>query len=75
MSKKVRSFFAKSKIKQMMQRDDEVGKIAADVPLMISRGLELFLMDLVKQAHDVASTRGARTLLPQHVYDFCTVSR
>eukprot|EP00475_Leptophrys_vorax_P003100 TRINITY_DN117_c0_g2_i2.p1 TRINITY_DN117_c0_g2~~TRINITY_DN117_c0_g2_i2.p1 ORF type:complete len:222 (-),score=70.05 TRINITY_DN117_c0_g2_i2:291-956(-) len=65
--KKLRTFFPKSKIKQMMQKDEDVGKISADVPLMISRGLELFLKDLLDRTHHVANSRGAKTLLPQHL--------
>jgi Dr1-associated corepressor len=67
MSKKLRTFLPKAKIKQMMQRDEDVGKIAADVPVMISRALELFLIQLVSQAHNIASQRGSKMLNAQHV--------
>jgi histone H3/H4 len=67
-SKKIRTFLPKAKIKQMMQKDEDVGKISADVPIMISRGLELFLEQLVQQAHQIAANRGSKILSAQHLY-------
>ncbi len=66
-SKKIRTFLPKAKIKQMMQKDEDVGKIAADVPIMISRGLELFLQQLVQRAHEIAAQRGSKMLSAQHM--------
>ena len=42
--------FSKSRIKQILFNDEEVGKISATVAVIISRATELFLEDLVKQA-------------------------
>lgn len=49
-SKNVR--FPVSRIKKIMQADEDVGKIASAVPPMISKGLELFLKDLIDAAVD-----------------------
>lgn len=50
-----------------MQSDDEVGKVAAPVPVIISRALELFAETLLQRAKKVSSQRGARTLTPSHL--------
>ena len=50
-----------------MQTDEEVGKVAQPVPVIISRALELFVENLLKKANDITSQRGARTLTPSHL--------
>jgi hypothetical protein len=50
-----------------MQSDEEIGKVAAAVPVIISRSLELFVESLVRRAHEITSGRGARTLTPSHM--------
>lgn len=59
--------FPPNKIKKIMQEDEEVGKIAAPVPAMISRSLDIFISQLLQQAGEVARDRGARTLTPSHL--------
>ncbi len=56
-----------ARIKKIMQSDEEVGKVAAPVPVIISRALELFVEALLKKANDITSDRGARTLTPSHL--------
>ena len=51
-----------------MQSDEEIGKVAAAVPVIISRALELFVETLLKNANSVISDRGARTLTQSHMY-------
>jgi len=53
-----------------MQSDEEVGKVAAAVPVIISRALELFVENMLKKANEITSRRGARTLTPSHL-KFC----
>ena len=50
-----------------MQSDEEVGKVAAAVPVIISRALELFVENMLKKANEITSRRGARTLTPSHL--------
>ena len=50
-----------------MQSDEDVGKVAAPVPVIISRALELFAETLLKKANGVTTARGARTLAPSHL--------
>jgi hypothetical protein len=50
-----------------MQIDEEIGKVAAAVPVIISRSLELFVENLVSKTYDLTLQRGARTLTPSHM--------
>jgi len=50
-----------------MQSDEEVGKVAQAVPVIISRALELFVESLLKKAEVVTNTRNAKTLTPSHL--------
>ena len=60
-------FLFQARIKKIMQSDDEVGKVAAPVPVIISRALEMFAETLLHRARKVTSQRGARTLTPSHL--------
>ncbi len=50
-----------------MQTDDDVGKVAAAVPVVISRALELFAEALLRSANSALEARLARTLTPSHL--------
>ena len=50
-----------------MRTDKEVGKVAAPVPAVISRALELFAEQLLQRAGEVTLARGSRTLSPTHL--------
>ena len=50
-----------------MQSDEEVGKVAAAVPVIISRALEMFVETLLTNVNDVVAARGAKTLTPGHL--------
>ncbi|CAB4064590.1 DRAP1 [Lepeophtheirus salmonis] len=65
--KRYNSRFPPARIKKIMQSDEDVGKVAAAVPVIISRALELFVETLLKKVNDVAQDRGARTLTPSHI--------
>jgi len=68
--KKYNARFPPARIKKIMQTDEEVGKVAQAVPVIISRALELFAENLLNQANKVTLRRGARTLTPSHL-KFC----
>jgi len=67
MSKKARCRFPVSRIKRIMQTDDDVGKIARDTPVLVSRGLELFIQQLISQSAQKAKEKGSSLLHPCHV--------
>ena len=50
-----------------MQSDEEVGKVSAAVPIIISKALEMFLESLLDSADKLTLERGAKTLTLQHL--------
>ncbi|KAG7609776.1 unnamed protein product [Arabidopsis thaliana] len=67
MKKKLQTRFPATRIKKIMQTDEEVGKIAMAVPLLVSKALELFLQDLCNHTYDVTLSRGAKTVNAFHL--------
>lgn len=79
MRKKLDTRFPAPRIKKIMQADEDVGKIALAVPVLVSKALELFLQDLCNRTYDITVQRGVKTLSSSHlkqcihsynVYDF-----
>jgi len=50
-----------------MQTDEDVGKVAQAVPVIISRATELFVESLLTKAAEVTNARNAKTLTPSHM--------
>ncbi|CAH8313524.1 unnamed protein product [Eruca vesicaria subsp. sativa] len=67
MKKKLQTRFPATRIKKIMQTDEDVGKIAMAVPLLVSKALELFLQDLCNHTYDVTLSRGAKTVSSVHL--------
>ncbi|KAM3968613.1 negative cofactor 2 alpha [Aphomia sociella] len=65
--RKYNARFPAGRIKKIMQTDEEVGKVAQAVPIIISRTLELFVESLLTKAKQVTMARNAKTLSPSHV--------
>ncbi|XP_070806489.1 dr1-associated corepressor [Pituophis catenifer annectens] len=65
--KKYNARFPPARIKKIMQTDEEIGKVAAAVPVIISRALELFLESLLKTACHVTQSRNAKTMTTSHL--------
>ncbi|XP_035933484.1 dr1-associated corepressor isoform X3 [Halichoerus grypus] len=65
--KKYNARFPPARIKKIMQTDEEIGKVAAAVPVIISRALELFLESLLKKACQVTQSRNAKTMTTSHL--------
>ena len=59
--------FPVARIKKIMQKDDEVGKVAQATPIVISKALELFMADLVQEASNITIQRGAKRLESYHL--------
>ena len=56
-----------SRIKRMMQQDEDVGKVAATAPVVLSKALELFVKQLVTTTMDVALMHGAKIIQKTHL--------
>lgn len=67
MRKKLGTRFPASRIKKIMQADEDVGKIALAVPILVSKALELFLQDLCDRTYEITLQRGAKTLNSLHL--------
>ncbi|XP_003244104.2 uncharacterized protein LOC100571273 isoform X1 [Acyrthosiphon pisum] len=65
--RKYNARFPAGRIKKIMRIDDEIGKVALPVPVMISRALELFVSSLLIKAGDVTMQKSARTLTLAHL--------
>ncbi|KAG4975013.1 hypothetical protein JHK87_031834 [Glycine soja] len=57
----------KARIKKIMQADEDVGKIALAVPVLVSKALELFLQDLCDRTYEITLQRGAKTMNSLHL--------
>ncbi|XP_015596644.1 dr1-associated corepressor [Cephus cinctus] len=65
--KKYNTRFPVSRIKKIMQSDEDVGKVAQAVPVIISRTLELFVHSLLTKTMQITSAKNAKTLSPSHM--------
>ncbi|KAJ1375710.1 hypothetical protein SESBI_50703, partial [Sesbania bispinosa] len=67
MRKKLDTRFPAARIKKIMQADEDVGKIALAVPVLVSKALELFLQDLCDRTYEITLQRGAKTMNALHL--------
>ncbi|BFZ07259.1 hypothetical protein BsWGS_10298 [Bradybaena similaris] len=65
--KKYNARFPPARIKKIMQTDEEVGKVAAAVPVIISRALELFIESLITETSKTTAIKNAKTLSTSHI--------
>ncbi|XP_015206504.1 dr1-associated corepressor isoform X2 [Lepisosteus oculatus] len=65
--RKYNSRFPPARIKKIMQTDKEVGKVAAAVPVIISRALELFLKSLLTKSCQITQSKHSRTMTQAHL--------
>jgi len=59
--------FPVARIKKIMQKDEEVGKVAQATPVAISKALELFLQAIVEHSSKVTQSRKAKKVEPHHL--------
>ncbi|KAL0969508.1 hypothetical protein UPYG_G00228190 [Umbra pygmaea] len=65
--KKYNVRFPPGRIKKIMQKDTEVGRIATAVPVIISRALELFLKSLLTKTRQITLSKHSRVMSITHV--------
>lgn len=65
--KKYNARFPPARIKKIMQTDEEVGKVAAAVPVIISRALEMFIESLITETSKTTIAKNAKTLSASHI--------
>jgi len=59
--------FPVARIKKIMQKDEEVGKVAQATPIVISKALELFLAMIIEESSKVTVARGAKKVEAYHL--------
>ncbi|KAG8919473.1 hypothetical protein FRC02_001630 [Tulasnella sp. 418] len=59
--------FPVARIKKIMQKDEEVGKVAQATPVLISKALELFMASMVEEMAKVTQERGAKRVEVWHL--------
>lgn len=62
-----KSRFPVARIKKIMQADEDVGKVAQVVPVIISKALELFMASMIQEAARHAAETGHKRVLPGHL--------
>ncbi|XP_074581075.1 DNA polymerase epsilon subunit C-like [Curcuma longa] len=67
MKRKLDTSFPAARIKKIMQMDEDVGKVALAVPVLISKALELFLQELCDRTYSITLQRGVKTLNTLHL--------
>eukprot|EP00794_Sanderia_malayensis_P020611 gene20611-22645_t len=65
--RKYEARFPPARIKKIMQTDEEIGKVAAAVPVIISRALEIFLQQLVEKSAEQTRLKRAKTMTTGHL--------
>ncbi|XP_030641572.1 dr1-associated corepressor [Chanos chanos] len=59
--------FPPGRIKKIMQKDTEVGRIATAVPVIISRALEMFLKSLLTKTSLITESKHSRVMSISHM--------
>jgi hypothetical protein len=63
-NKKVDPHFPVTKIKKIIQENQEIGKLSNVVPPLVEQSLQYFLGDLIKKSEEVATENGMGKLTP-----------
>lgn len=65
--KKYNARFPPARIKKIMQTDEDIGKVAAPVPVILSKALEIFMQSLLETACKNTQARHAKTMSTAHL--------
>uniref|UniRef100_A0A9J8AVY2 Transcription factor CBF/NF-Y/archaeal histone domain-containing protein n=1 Tax=Cyprinus carpio carpio TaxID=630221 RepID=A0A9J8AVY2_CYPCA len=66
--------FPPGRIKKIMQKDTEVGRIASAVPIIISKALEMFLRSFLTMTCKITQSRNSRVMSINHMKRWQSVS-
>ncbi|KAL7720041.1 DNA polymerase epsilon subunit C [Entamoeba marina] len=58
-----------ARVKRIMQEDEDVGKMAGNVPLVIAKATELFLIELIKKTNGVAEEKKSKSVNLTHLLE------
>ena len=54
MKRKNSQTFPYARIKKIIQKNEEIGKVSSTIPFLISKSLEMFLTDLISNTANLA---------------------
>lgn len=63
----ISDFQFQTRVKRVMQSDDEIGRMVASVPVAIGRAMEHFAEKLLENAAQCVFCSTSRTLSPSHM--------
>jgi Dr1-associated corepressor len=66
-NKKKLTKFPISRLKRIMQLNEDIGKIGASVPVVASKAIEMFLSELVGLTVEEARARNSTRLAPEFI--------
>uniref|UniRef100_A0A1B6I3Z1 Transcription factor CBF/NF-Y/archaeal histone domain-containing protein n=1 Tax=Homalodisca liturata TaxID=320908 RepID=A0A1B6I3Z1_9HEMI len=69
LQKKKKTRFPISRIKKLMQMNEDVGKTTTTVPVILSRAIELFLGEILEKTVGVAEDQGAAKIQLSHFHE------
>lgn len=69
LQKKRKTRFPLSRIKKIMHQNEDVGKAAVTVPVVLSKALELFFEQIVGKLAERADKRGSKKIVMQDFKD------
>ena len=61
--------FHPSRVKKIIQTDEQVGKMAAAVPVMVSRLVELFAETMLTKSAEITKSKGSTVMSREHMKD------
>ena len=56
-----------TRLKRLLQEDEDVGRVSKVVPALVSKAIELFIHDLVVQSGGCAQSKKSKSVSPEHV--------
>ena len=60
--------FPAPRVKKIMQADEDVGKVAQTAPVVVSKAVELFLLDVLKNSQEITENEfNAKTISPLQI--------
>ncbi len=69
LQKKKKTRFPISRIRRLVQLNEDVGKTTSTVPVVLSKGIELFLTEILSKLLDIAKEKDTTKICNQHFLD------
>ena len=67
LQRKKKTRFPISRIRKLIQQNEDIGKTTATVPVVLSKSIELFLVDLLEKTAKQAEKSGSSKITATHI--------